>query len=68
MRLSVTEQLSRYLHIVRERSFITHAAMGGCGSFAMFAYLAGSSPVFIEGFGLSPLGFAMIFGSAPSAW
>lgn len=62
MRLSVAEQISRYLHIVRERSFITHAAMGGCGSFAMFAYLAGSSPVFIEGFGLSPFGFGMIFG------
>ena len=28
--------------------------MGGCGSFCMFAYLAGSSPVFILGFGLAP--------------
>jgi DHA1 family bicyclomycin/chloramphenicol resistance-like MFS transporter len=62
MRLSVAKQINRYLHIVRERSFITHAAMGGCGSFAMFAYLAGSSPVFIEGFGLSPFEFGMIFG------
>jgi len=62
VRLGLVGQLSRYRAIARERTFLTHATMGGCGSFCMFAYLAGSSPVFIEGFGLSPSGFALIFG------
>jgi DHA1 family bicyclomycin/chloramphenicol resistance-like MFS transporter len=60
--LSFRAQIDRYMLILRERTFITHAAMGGSGSFCMFAYLAGSSPVFIQGYGLSPSGFAAIFG------
>jgi DHA1 family bicyclomycin/chloramphenicol resistance-like MFS transporter len=61
-RLNAAEQVRRYVSIVRERGFLTHAAMGGSGSFCMFAYLAGASPVFIQGFGLSPSEFALIFG------
>jgi DHA1 family bicyclomycin/chloramphenicol resistance-like MFS transporter len=61
-RLGLPEQLSRYGQILRERGFITHAAMGGCASFGMFAYLGGSSPVFIQGFALSPSVYALIFG------
>jgi DHA1 family bicyclomycin/chloramphenicol resistance-like MFS transporter len=60
--LGFRAQIDRYALIVRERTFITHAAMGGCSGFSMFAYLAGSAPVFIEGFGLTPAGFAAIFG------
>jgi DHA1 family bicyclomycin/chloramphenicol resistance-like MFS transporter len=62
IRLGVADMLGRYLTIVRERSFLTHAAMGAGGSFCMFAYLAGSAPVFILGFGLSPSEFALVFG------
>ncbi len=61
-RLRPAEQLSRYASILRERGFVTHAAMGASGTFAMFSYLAGSSPVFIQGFGLTPSEFALIFG------
>lgn len=60
--LSLRQQIDRYVLIATERTFVTHAAMGGCGGFCMFAYLAGSSPVFIQGYGLSPSGFAVIFG------
>ena len=60
--LGVRSQLDRYALILKERTFVTHAAMGGCAGFCMFAYLAGSAPVFIQGFGLSPSGFALIFG------
>ena len=60
--LRPTKQLARYVGILRERGFVTHAAMGACGSFCMFAYLAGSSPVFIQGFGLTPSEYALIFG------
>ena len=61
-RLRPAEQFSRYAAILRERGFVTHAAMGASGTFCMFSYLAGSSPVFIEGFGLSPSEYALIFG------
>nr|WP_294523612.1 multidrug effflux MFS transporter [uncultured Rhodopila sp.] len=62
IRLNAGGLAARYLHILRERSFLTHAIMGGCSTFTMFAYLAGCSPVFEDGFGLSPSGFALIFG------
>jgi DHA1 family bicyclomycin/chloramphenicol resistance-like MFS transporter len=63
IRLNLGEQLGRYRSILTERGFLTHAAMGGFATFAFFAYLAGSSPVFIEGFGLTPAKFAIIFGA-----
>jgi DHA1 family bicyclomycin/chloramphenicol resistance-like MFS transporter len=62
VRLTLAGQADRYLHIMRERVFLTHAIMGGCSTFCMFAYLSGCSPVFEDGFGLSPSGFALIFG------
>jgi DHA1 family bicyclomycin/chloramphenicol resistance-like MFS transporter len=62
LRLSLGGQVSRYMMILRERTFLTHAAMGGCTTFCMFAYLSGCSPVFEIGFGMSPSEFAVIFG------
>ncbi|MEA2737093.1 MAG: transporter, family, multidrug resistance protein [Acetobacteraceae bacterium] len=61
-RLSFGGQAARYLMILREKTFLTHAIMGGCSTFCMFAYLSGSSPVFEDGFGLSPSAFALVFG------
>ena len=55
-------QMRRYGAILRERFFLSHAAMACCASFAFFAYLAGSSPVFILGFGFSPSEFGLMFG------
>ncbi len=63
IRLRFGEQLARYGSILAERGFLTHAAMGGFATFAFFAYLGGSSPVFIQGFGLTPVRYAMIFGA-----
>jgi DHA1 family bicyclomycin/chloramphenicol resistance-like MFS transporter len=62
LRLGLAGQLARYVLILREKSFLTHAIMGGCTTFCMFSYLSGCSPVFEDGFGLSPNGFALIFG------
>ena len=62
IRLSLAGQAARYTMILRERTFLTHAIMGGCSTFCMFAYLAGCSPVFELGFGLNPSEFALIFG------
>ncbi len=61
-RLGLTDQLARYAGILRERVFRAHAGMAAAGTFAFFAYLAGSSPVFIKGFGLSPSAYGGLFG------
>ena len=67
LRLSFTGQVARYLMILREKTFLTHAIMGGCSTFCMFAYLSGCSPVFEDGFGLNPSEFALIFGGCAVA-
>jgi DHA1 family bicyclomycin/chloramphenicol resistance-like MFS transporter len=61
-RLGFGGHAARYFMIMREKTFLTHAIMGGCSTFAMFAYLSGCSPVFEDGFGLNPSEFALIFG------
>ncbi|MDE2515306.1 MAG: multidrug effflux MFS transporter [Rhodospirillales bacterium] len=61
-RLAAGEQCARYLYILREPVFASHACIMGAGAFAMFAYIGGASPVFIDGFGVSPTRFGMIFG------
>jgi MFS transporter, DHA1 family, multidrug resistance protein len=63
IQLRLGEQLARYRSILSERGFLTHAAMGAFATFAFFAYLGGSSPVFIQGFGLTPAAYAVIFGA-----
>jgi DHA1 family bicyclomycin/chloramphenicol resistance-like MFS transporter len=63
IRLHMGELLDRYRRILVERSFLTHASVGAFATFAFFAYLGGSSPVFIQGFGLAPLDYAIIFGA-----
>ncbi len=67
MRLTLAGQLTRYVAIVRERSFITHAVLGGACSFGMFAYIGGSPAVFIEHFNVTPGRFGLIFGLC-AAW
>ncbi|MGH7209911.1 MAG: Bcr/CflA family efflux MFS transporter, partial [Acetobacteraceae bacterium] len=62
MRLSAAEQFRRYSHILRERGFLTNSSVGGFGTFGFFAYLGGSSPVFIDGFGFTPSQFGLLFG------
>ena len=62
LHLKLGDQMRRSGQILRERGFVTHAAMGGFASFGFFAYLGGSSPVFIQGFHLSPSVYALIFG------
>ncbi len=60
--LTPGELAARYAAIARERSFLSHALMGGCTMFMLFSYISGSPPVFIGYFGFSPAGFAVLFG------
>ena len=60
---SLGRMVSRYGQILRERSFLTNTLLGGCGMFAMFAYIGGSPGVFIEGMHLRPSVYAVMFSS-----
>jgi DHA1 family bicyclomycin/chloramphenicol resistance-like MFS transporter len=61
VKLGIGGLAQRYLGILRERVFLSHAIMGGTAFFGMFAYIGGSSPVFIEGLGLSTAQYALVF-------
>ena len=54
VRLGLAALVARYGSILVERSFLLHAGVGGCAMFALFAYLGGSPPVYIQLYGLSP--------------
>ena len=62
IKVGVAQIVIRYGAILREPVFRSHVIMGMAATFCMFAYLGGSSPVFIQGFGLSPAQFGLIFG------
>ena len=63
MKQSLGRMVARYGEILSERSFLTHALMGGSGMFAMFGYIGGSPGVFIDGMHLQPAVYAMMFSS-----
>ena len=68
MRLGLVALLRRYVAIARERSFITHAGIGGFTMFGMFAYLGGSPPVFIELFRVPPALYGVLFGTCAAGY
>jgi DHA1 family bicyclomycin/chloramphenicol resistance-like MFS transporter len=68
VKLSPGAMVTRYAGIVTERGFLTHALMGGFAMFGMFAFLAGSPPVFIEHFHLSPQVYGMLFGCSAAGF
>jgi MFS transporter, DHA1 family, multidrug resistance protein len=54
--------LSTYRGLVRDRAFLALVFIGGFMMSAMFAYVAGSSFVLQDGYGLSELAFGLVFG------
>lgn len=68
VRLGLVGLVSRYWAIARERSFLTHASVGGFALFAVFAYLGGSPGVFIEMFHLPPGRYALLFGISAAGY
>lgn len=49
------------VRLARDRRFVAHAAACGLSFAAMFAYIAGSSFVFQDVYGVSPTGFSLLF-------
>jgi len=68
LRLSFAGVIQRYIIVARDRVFLAYAAMGGFGMFGMFAYIGGSSPVFIETFHFTPAQFGMLFGMGAASF
>ncbi|MBW8270265.1 multidrug effflux MFS transporter [Caldovatus aquaticus] len=66
--LAPGELLARYAAIARERAFLTHALMGASTMFALFSFIAAGPPVFIGHFGVSPQGYAALFGVSAAAF
>jgi len=52
-----------YLALLRDRRYLGFALSGGLPSAGMFAYIAGSPVLFIEGYGLSPQLYGILFGT-----
>lgn len=57
----VSQAFSTYRSLLKDRHFLGLAFIGGFSQASFFAYLAGSSVIFIEHFGLSPSLYSVIF-------
>lgn len=65
--LRVSSEIPRSLDIWRDREFVGHALAGGLAYAGMFAYITGSSFVFIELFGIPSHHFGWVFGTNAAA-
>ncbi|QFU15304.1 multidrug effflux MFS transporter [Microvirga thermotolerans] len=62
-RRSVIEVARAYGGLFKDRRFLGLVFIGGLGQASFFAYLAGSSVVFIEHYGLTPSRYSLVFAS-----
>jgi len=61
--LQFNNVLAGYMRLLRHRRFMGYALAGGIAQAGMFAYISGSSFVFINVYGVSPAHFGWLFGS-----
>ncbi len=59
----IAQAFATYKSLLKDRHFLGVAFIGGFSQASFFAYLAGSSVVFIEHFGLTPSAYSMVFAS-----
>src|SRR5918993_163448 len=59
----IAQAFRTYGSLLRDRRFRGLAFIGGFSQASFFAYLAGSSVIFIEHFGMTPSAYSMIFAS-----
>jgi DHA1 family bicyclomycin/chloramphenicol resistance-like MFS transporter len=64
IKLGLAGTIGRLIGVTRDRVFLGYALSGGFGMFGMFAYIGGSSPVFIQHFGFTPAQYGMLFGGS----
>ncbi len=61
IRVRPVDQITRYIEIALDRTFITNALVGGMAMFALFSYLGGSPVAYVREYGLSPAEYALAF-------
>ena len=59
----VAQAFGTYKSLLKDKHFLGLAFIGGFSQASFFAYLAGSSVIFIEHFGLTPSAYSMVFAS-----
>lgn len=59
----VAEAFRTYGRLLKDRRFLGLAFIGGFSQASFFAYLAGSSVIFIEHFGMAPSTYSLVFAS-----
>ncbi len=62
-RKGVAQAFATYRSLLKDRRFLGLVFIGGFSQASFFAYLAGSSVIFIEHYGLTPSGYSMVFAS-----
>jgi MFS transporter, DHA1 family, multidrug resistance protein len=62
-RRGIAQAFDTYKSLLKDRHFLGLAFIGGFSQASFFAYLAGSSVIFIEHFGLTPSAYSMVFAS-----
>lgn len=60
--LSLPGIVANYVRLLRHRRFMGYALAGGIAQAGMFAYISGSSFVFINVYGVTPAHFGWLFG------
>jgi MFS transporter, DHA1 family, multidrug resistance protein len=68
VKLGLAGLIARYAQIGKERSFLTHAAVGGFSMFGVFAYLGGSPGVYIGMYHVDPEHYGMMFGACAAGY
>ncbi len=61
-RLGFLDLMARYVAVLRDRGFLAYALLGGFAMFGLFAFIAGSPPVFIGHYHLGPSAYGLLFG------
>lgn len=62
-RVHIKDSLKNYMQIIKDRHFMGYALAGGAAQAGLFAYITGSSFVFINLFGIPAKSFGWVFGS-----
>ncbi|MCB9662828.1 MAG: multidrug effflux MFS transporter [Alphaproteobacteria bacterium] len=65
---SAAQVVGAFVEVLRTRHFTGHAVAGSLAMAAMFAYIASSSFVFTQAYGLSTGGFALVFGGTAASF
>lgn len=59
--LRPTQVIKKYIFVLKNKQFLTYILVGGIAGSAPYAYIGGSSDIFINNFGLSEVEYGWVF-------